>query len=285
MTERGTLGIIACGGELPIAIAESAREAGRKVFLLAMQGLAAAEDVKPFPHAWGSFGEVGKGLKALHEAGVTDLTLAGKVVRPEWNAIKIDARGALYLPKVIAAAFKGDDALLRSLVAFFEKEGFRVIGTAEAAPDLIMPKGKLGRHAPTQAQIDDIAHGVKVARALGALDIGQAVAICNGLVLALEAAEGTDAMIARVADLPASARGTPSAPRGVLVKVPKPNQERRVDLPVIGMHTVERAAAAGLAGIAVEAGAALLMHRAKTIATADRLGLFLLGIEPGAYPE
>ena len=284
MVGSGRLGIIAGGGELPIAIAESARAAGREVFVFALQGMAAEQDVNPFPHDWGSLGEVGKGMKSLRDAGVTEVTLAGKVSRPEWNAIKLDARGALALPKVVAAAMKGDDALLRVMVELFEKEGFRVIGTAEAAPNLVVPKGKLGRYAPTKDQESDIAIGVKVARALGALDIGQAVAICDGLVLALEAAEGTDAMIARIANLPAPVRGTAAKRRGVLVKTPKPKQERRVDLPVIGMHTIERVADVGLAGVAVEAGAALLLHRQKTIEAADRLGLFLIGFDAGAYP-
>ena len=284
MSGSGTLGIIAGGGELPAAIAESARAAGRDVFVFALQGMAVAQDVNPFPHAWGSLGEVGKGMKVLHEAGVSEVTLAGKVARPEWNAIKLDARGALALPKVVAAAMKGDDALLRVMVELFEKEGFRVIGTAEAAPDLVMPKGTLGRHAPTKAQENDIAFGVRAARALGALDIGQAVAVCDGLVLAVEAAEGTDAMIGRIASLPVAVRGTATSRRGVLVKAPKPKQERRVDLPVIGVHTIEKAAEAGLAGVAVEAGAVLLMHRRKTIEAADRLGLFILGFDTGAYP-
>lgn len=280
----GTLGIIAGGGELPAAIAESARAAGRDVFVFALQGMAQAQDINPFPHDWGSLGEVGKGMKVLRDAGVTEVTLAGKVARPEWNAIKLDAKGALALPKVVAAAMKGDDALLRVMVELFEKEGFRVIGTAEAAPDLVMPKGKLGRHALTKAQENDIAVGVKAARALGALDIGQAVAVCEGLVLAVEAAEGTDAMIGRIASLPTAVRGTKANRRGVLVKTPKPKQERRVDLPVIGVHTIEMAAEVGLAGVAVEAGAALLMHRARTIETADRLGLFIIGFDAGAYP-
>lgn len=282
MAVRGTLGIIAGGGELPIAIAESARDAGRSVFLIALQGIA-ARDVESFPHAWISFGQVSKCMKLLQDAGCGDVTLAGRVSRPEFSAIKVDARGALELPKVMAAAIKGDDALLRAMIALFEKEGFRVIGTAEAAPDLVVPKGKLGRHAPTKAQENDIAFGVKAARALGALDIGQAVAVCDGLVLAVEAAEGTDAMIARIATLPTSVRGTAAKRRGVLVKAPKPKQERRADLPVIGAHTIEKAAEAGLAGVAVEAGAALLMHRQKTIETADRLGLFIVGFDAGAY--
>jgi len=279
----GVLGIIAGGGELPIAIAESARAAGRDVFIFALQGMAAEQDVKSFRHAWGSLGEVGKGMKSLRDAGVSEVTLAGKVMRPEWGAIKLDARGAMALPKVVAAAAKGDDALLRVMVELFEKEGFRVVGTIDAAPDLIMPKGILGRHAPTKQQEVDIAVGVNAARALGSLDIGQAAVVCEGLVLALEAAEGTDAMIARIANLPSAVRGSAAKRRGVLVKAPKPAQERRVDLPVIGAHTIERCAEVGLAGVAIEAGAALLLHRKKTIEAADRLGLFLLGFHAGAY--
>jgi DUF1009 family protein len=190
----------------------------------------------------------------------------------------------LALPGVVMAAARGDDALLRHLMGMFEKEGFRVVGSAEAAKELVAPEGVLGKLTPNDQDRADIAHGVRVVHAMGMLDIGQAVAVCGGLVLSVEAAEGTDAMIDRILDLPPEVRGTPAARRGVLVKTPKPNQDRRVDLPVIGVKTIERASAAGLSGIAIAAGASLIMNRRKVTEAADRAGMFVVGLGPDAIP-
>lgn len=277
-----TLGIVAGGGELPLAIAESARASGRTLFVLRLAGT--EEGLSQFPGESVGIGELGKTLSLLRQNDCTEVTFAGRVSRPDWSGLKLDARGALSLPKVAAAALKGDDALMRAMIAIFEKEGFRVVGTAEAAPDLIAAAGIYGRHSPDGQALTDIAHARDVVRALGALDIGQAAAVADGLVLAVEAAEGTDAMLQRLPQLPKNLRGTELRRRGVLVKAAKPAQERRVDLPVIGVRTIELAAAAGLAGVAVEAGAALLMRKVKIVEAADRLGLFVTAFEPAAAP-
>jgi hypothetical protein len=283
-TMSGTLGIVAGGGELPIAIAQTARDKGRDVFILALEGAASESDVAAFPHGFVSIGEVGKAIKLLKGARCTEITLAGRVSRPDFGKLKLDTRGAMALPRVMAAAFKGDDALLRALLSLFEKEGFRVIGSAEAARDLLAPGGPLGKHKPTKDDNSDIQHALRVVRAMGTLDIGQAAVVCRGLVLAVEAAEGTDAMLARVAELPEALRGAAKQRKGVVVKAAKPHQERRVDLPVIGVRTVELVTAAGLAGIAVESGAALIMNRAAVAGRADRAGLFVYGFAPEEYP-
>jgi DUF1009 family protein len=175
--------------------------------------------------------------------------------------------------------------LLRALLAIFEKEGMRVIGSADAAPNLPAPAGALGRCKPNNDDDADIRHAIRVVAAMGALDIGQAAAVCRGLVLAVEAAEGTDAMLARLATLPDNLRGTSEDRKGVLVKAAKLLQERRVDLPVIGIRTVELAASAGLAGIAVESGAALIVNRARVTEMADRCGIFVYGFIPEDYPR
>ena len=278
----GRLGIITCGGDLPIAIAEAARARGQAVYLLALNGIAKPEDVAPFPHAWVSLGELGKAVRLLRDAGCSELTMAGNIVRPRWESIKPDARGVFALPGVLRAATKGDDALLRHLMGMFEKEGFRVVGSADAANELLAPEGLLGMRAPSDQDRDDIDLGLRVVRAMGTLDIGQAAAVCKGLVLAVEAAEGTDAMLSRIQNLPATVRGAPGWPCGILIKAPKPNQDRRVDLPVIGVKTVELVAAAGLAGIAIEGGASLIMNRRKVTEAADRAGVFVLGLRHGA---
>jgi DUF1009 family protein len=273
----GKLGIIAGGGDLPVAIAESARQSGRDVFVLAITG--AESDFAGYPFEPIGIGELGRCFSLLHTQGCDAVTMAGKVSRPEWKNVRVDARGVLALPKIIAAALKGDDALLRMLLAMFEKEGFRVIGTAEAAPELIATAGVYGRHKPDAQATDDIASALRIVRRMGELDIGQAAVVCEGLTLAVEAAEGTDAMLERLPHLPRNLRGAPDDRRGVMVKAPKPEQERRVDLPVIGVRTVELCAAAGLSGIAVEAGAALVVRKAKIVEAADRLGLFVCGLD------
>lgn len=280
-----TLGIIAGGGDLPIAIAKSAQQCGRPIFVLALEGMASTTAVSAFPHAFVSLGELGKAIRLLKEAGCSEITLAGKVSRPEFSRLKLDARGALALPRVMAAAAKGDDALMRSVLAIFEKEGMRVVGSADAALGLLAPKGALGKYVPAEDDDGDILHGIRVVATLGALDIGQGAVVCQGLVLAVEAAEGTDAMLTRVAGLPGALRGTPEHRRGVLVKATKPHQERRVDLPVVGVRTMELASAAGLRGVAIEGGAALIVDLPRVVEAADRSGIFLFGFSPEDYPR
>lgn len=276
------LGIIAGGGELPIAVAEAAMAAGRSVFILALKG-SADDSVERFSHEWNTLGEVGRAMKLLRAHGVSEVLLAGKVARPRFSEVKLDAKGVMVLPKVVAAARKGDDALLRCMVSLFEDEGFRAIGVAEAAPALLAGEGVLGRVKPREDDLADVAVAVKVVRTMGALDIGQAAAVCAGLVLAVEAAEGTDRMIARVAELPEAIRGVPGKLKGVLVKAPKPLHDGKTDLPVIGTDTVKNVAAAGLAGIAIEAGAALIMNRAGVIKASDEAGIFVMGFARDAY--
>jgi DUF1009 family protein len=204
----------------------------------------------------------------------------GNVSRPDFSALIPDLRGLAVMPAAIAAARKGDDALLRLMLGEFEKEGFAIEGAHEVMDDLTLAAGPLGRCTPSSQDVADVERALEVARSLGALDVGQAVAVCRGLVLAVEAQEGTDAMLARVAVLPEAIRGRPGAPAGVLAKAPKPIQETRVDLPTIGPATVQAAARAGLAGIAGEAGRLLVLDREAVVSLADELGLFIVGVEP-----
>jgi hypothetical protein len=254
----GALGLIAGGGDLPRAVAQSAREAGRAVFVVALRGSLVENWVEAFPHQFVSLGEPGRALKALAEAGAGEILLAGRVDRPKFADLKLDAKGVLVLPRVIAAARQGDDALLR----------------------LVVDAGALGRLSPNADHLADIARGFAIVRALGVLDVGQAAAVCEGLALAVEAAEGTDAMIARIAGLRNNLRGTVTARRGVLVKALKPTQDSRTDMPVIGVETVRNAAGVGLAGIALEAGKSLIVDKRAVAAEADRLGIFVAGITP-----
>jgi len=273
------LGLIAGGGGLPVEIAEHCERAGRPLFVVRLKGFAGPA-LAPYAGAEIGLAELGKCFKALKRAGCEAVCLAGIVKRPDFAALVPDFRGLAVLPAAIAAATKGDDALLRLLIGEFEKEGFSVEGADEVMDDLSLPAGPLGRHAPDAAAAQDLAQALQVARAIGRLDVGQAAVVCRGLVLAVEAQEGTDAMLTRVADLPAAIRGAPGAACGVLAKAPKPIQETRVDLPTIGLATVRGAARAGLAGIAGEAGRLLVLDREETVALADELGLFIVGVEP-----
>jgi UDP-2,3-diacylglucosamine hydrolase len=272
-----TLGLVCGGGDLPRAVAESARASGRAVFVVALRGMC-GEWAEEFPHDWVSLGEPGRALKALSTAGVGAVLLAGRVERPKFSELKLDAKGVMILPRVIAAARQGDDALLRLLVGLFEDDGFRAVSVAEAAPGLVVDKGPLGGIAPNDDHKADIARAFAIVRALGALDIGQAAVVCEGLALAVEAAEGTDAMIARVGQLRDNLRGTPQKKRGVLVKALKLTQDAKTDMPVIGVETVRRVAEVGLAGIALEAEKSLIVDKRAVAAEADRLGLFVAGV-------
>ncbi|MFI4964632.1 MAG: LpxI family protein [Caulobacterales bacterium] len=273
------LGLVAGGGSLPVEIAEHCQQSGRPLFVIRLKGFAGGE-LEPYAGAEIGLAELGKCIKALRRAGCEAICLAGNVARPDFAALMPDLRGLAALPGAIAAARKGDDALLRFLVGEFEKEGFAVEGAHEVMDDLGLGAGLLGRVAPCAEHAADIAQAMDVARTIGRLDAGQAAVVCRGLVLALEAAEGTDALLARVAELPAALRGRRGAPLGVLAKAPKPTQETRVDLPTIGPATVEAVARAGLAGIVGEAGALLVLEREAVIALADQLGIFVVGLEP-----
>jgi DUF1009 family protein len=268
------LGILAGGGVLPARVAEAARAAGRAVFIVGLQGYAEARVIAPFPHAMIRIGAGGHILAALRQHGCRDLVLVGPVRRPSLLDLRPDAEGARILARIGRAAFAGDDGLLAAVIRVLNEEGFRVLGAHEILAEALGPRGLLGTAAPDAQAMADIARGVAVVRALGAVDVGQGCVVQQGIVLAVEAAEGTDAMLARAATLARPGYG------GVLVKLVKPGQDRRADLPTIGPATLKAAAAAGLRGVAFEAGGTILAERSMTIATADAAGLFLLGLDP-----
>jgi len=272
------LGLIAGAGGLPAEVANHCRKAGRPYFVVRLRGIA---DDATLGHPGEEVGiaELGKCFKLLRREGCEAVCFAGIVQRPNFAALKPDMRGAAALPGIIAAARHGDDALLRKILDEFRKEGFAVEGVHEAVGAMTLPLGLLGRRSPGSDHKGDIERALVVAREIGRLDVGQGAVVCEGLVLAVEAQEGTDSMLRRVADLPTAIRGTPERPRGVLAKAPKPIQEIRVDLPTIGVATVRGAARAGLAGIVGEAGRLLIVDREATIEAANDMGLFILGVE------
>lgn len=268
------LGILAGAGELPLRVVEACRAAGRPCFVLAFEGSADPAVAAAAPHAWVRLGAAAEGLRLLRENGVGELVMAGGIRRPSLLQLRPDWRSAKFFARIGYRAL-GDDGLMKAIIRELEQvEGFRVVGLDGILGATLAPEGPLGRHAPDPQARDDIAHGFRIIAALGALDIGQAVVVQQGLVLGVEAIEGTDALIERCGAL------RREGPGGVLVKGTKPGQERRADLPTIGPRTVAAAAASGLRGIAVEAGSTILVDRAELIAAADRAGLFVAGIVP-----
>jgi DUF1009 family protein len=273
------LGLLAGGGDLPLAIARRCEAEARPFHILRMLDNA-DEGTQRFEHSDVPLGAFGQMIAILREHGCDAVCLAGNVGRPDFAALQADAYAQAALPAIVAAAAQGDDALLRAVLAIFEGEGFAVEGADAILAGDAMPAGALGRIAPSEAALADIGKALDIATATGALDIGQGAVVCDGLVLAVEAQEGTDAMLARVAELPTAVRGTAAARRGVLAKTPKPIQDRRVDMPVIGPRTIENAAAAGLAGVAGRIDSMILIDRPAIIEAADRLGLFVWGQAP-----
>jgi DUF1009 family protein len=271
---RPALGILAGGGPLPGRVAAAARAAGRPVFIAALDGFADRAVVAPYPHEFVRLGAAGRLLQLLRENHCRDLVIIGPVRRPSLFDLRPDAEGARILARIGRAAFGGDDGLLAAVVKVLADEGFCVLGAHEILAEVLAAPGLLSAAAPDEQARLDINRGIAVLRALGAADVGQACVVQQGIVLAVEAVEGTDAMLARCRGL---AR---PGPGGLLVKLAKPGQDRRADLPTIGPGTVRGAAAAGLRGIAFEANGTILTDRDTMIAEADAAGLFLIGIEP-----
>ena len=248
------------------------------MFIVALQGFAEPAVVEPWSHMTLRMGAAGSIIAALRTQGCEDLVLVGPVRRPSLLDLRPDAEGAKLLARIGRAAWSGDDGLLAAVVRVLGEQGFRVLGAHEVLTEAVAPAGQLGRVAPDALALSDVGRAVDVVRALGTVDVGQGCVVQGGVVLAVEAIEGTDAMLARAAGLRQPGRGP-----GVLVKLVKPGQDRRADLPTVGPRTVLAASAAGLAGIAFEAGGTLLTDTGQCIAEADRTGLFLLGIDPASF--
>lgn len=265
------LGIIAGGGDVPRQLILRCAEETRGVFVVAVEGETDASTIEGIPHIWTRIGAVGNAIERMREAGVRDLVFAGKIGRPKLSNIMPDALGAKLLAKLGLSLLGGDSKIFKTIVAFFEAEGFRIIGIHDIMQGMVATRGAIGKHAPDTQAMDDITQGVRIALAIGEMDIGQAVIIKQSLVLGVEAVEGTDALIERCSLLSGEGKG------GVLIKACKPIQEQRVDLPTIGRNTVELLHKAGFAGIAVEAGRSLLADRNETIRLADELGIFIFG--------
>jgi DUF1009 family protein len=272
------IGLIAAGGVLPFAVADSLIARGISPVFFALRGVCDPVQVARFRHHWISIGQLGRLAKLLRAESCRELVFIGALVRPALSEIRLDWKTLRAMPSVLKAFRGGDDHLLSSVGRILEKDGFRMVGIKDAAPDLLMPQGCLTRAAPNADASADIARGLEVLRALSPFDIGQAAIVVDGHVLGVEDIEGTDGLLARVARLRAEGRIRARPGRGVLVKAPKSGQDLRFDLPTLGPRTIEGTAAAQLAGIAIVAGNTIVAEPQAMIEVADRAGLFVTGL-------
>jgi DUF1009 family protein len=273
------LGIIAGGGLLPVRVAEAVAASGRPVVVAVLESHGDAAAFPRFPARAFRWGLAATMLAWLKEQGVRQVVLAGTVSRPSVLSLRPDAAGVKLLARVGRAAFTGDDSILRAVMKVLAEDGFEVLGAQQVLAGLLPPAAHLAGPAPDDLARADIQRGIAVCRALGAVDVGQGCVVQQGLVLAVEAIEGTDAMLARAGTLQRE------GPGGVLVKALKPGQSRLADLPTIGPRTVDGAKEAGLRGLAFEAGGTILLERDATIARAAAAGIFLLAFDPAEFSE
>jgi DUF1009 family protein len=271
------LGIICGAGTVPYAVADAVVRRGRPVVLFALRGWADATAVKTYRHHWIALGQFGRFCRLAHAECCRDIVLVGGLVRPSILQLRLDWGTLTQMPTIIRSFRGGDDHLLSGMGRMFENAGFQVIGAHDVAPEITAPVGALGRFSPDAAAQDDVGRGFALLTATSAFDVGQAAVIAGHRVLAIEAAEGTDAMLDRITAMREAGRIAFAAGAGVLVKAPKRRQDRRFDLPSIGPDTVTRAARAGLAGIAVIARATIVAEPQRLIDAADNAGLFVVG--------
>jgi DUF1009 family protein len=283
-TTHLTLGIIAGGGDAPKRLMAACRRMKRPFVVLALEGQTDKDiadighEGEVITHTWVPLGAAQAALDYARAHHVQDIVMIGRVRRPSLSELKPDALMMKKLTRIGLSLF-GDDGLLKAIAKEMESEGFRIIAAQDIFADFLMPDGVLGDHAPDELALSDIARGVHVVSELGRLDIGQAVIVQQGIILGLEAVEGTDALIRRAGLL------RRDGPGGVLVKLIKPQQDRRFDLPSLGVETVREAIAAGLRGIVGQSNATLFLDRDATIAAANAGELFIMGVTPNPIIE
>lgn len=276
-TGQRKLGIIAGGGSIPKKLIEFCKKNKRDYFVLAIEGNADKNLIDDsVPHQWIRIGQAGTGFKRFHDEKVQDVIMIGTIRRPGFFDLMPDLRTTAFFAKIGMKSL-GDDGILRALVKEIESEGMAVKGVHEVLPEILVKKGVLGRHKPDKQAEADIRRGIEVALELGKLDVGQAVIVQQRLVLGVEGIEGTDELIRRCGDYRRKGEG------GVLVKLRKPQQDMRIDLPTIGPRSVTRAKESGLRGIALHAGNGLIVDEDEVIRLADKEGLFVIGVDPGEY--
>ena len=275
MTETNSkLGIVAGGGVLPQLLIKHCIAQNRPFFVLAIENNADRAIFTPdIPHQWIRIGQAGTGFKRFAEEQVTEVVLIGTIHRPTLADLVPDLRTAAFFARIGMKSL-GDDGILRAVVKEIESENMRVVGIHEVMPELLVKEGLLTKNKPDKQALADIERGAKVAYELGRLDVGQSVIVQQGLVLGVEGIEGTDELIKRCGAYQRKGVG------GVLVKLRKPQQDMRIDLPTIGTRTIEALHQAGMRGIAIHAGNALMVNEPEVLDLADKYGMFIMGIVP-----
>jgi len=270
--EVSPLGLIAGKGDLPRLLVEECKAQGRPIYILALEGQTEDSLIQNENHLWSRIGEVNKALKYFRQNNVKEVIMAGGIQRPSLRDIRPDLRGALWLAKIGTKAL-GDDNILKVIISLIESEGLKIVGAHEIIQNALTLEGILGKFQPDKQATSDINHGINILKTMSDLDIGQAIVVQQGLVLGIEAIEGTDALIERAGSLKRNGEGP------VLIKIAKVSQENRVDLPTIGPETIKNLHRAGIQGIAIEAGRSLFLHQSETIRLADDYGIFIQGIK------
>ena len=279
--DNSPVAIVCGGGSLPFAVAAAVLRRGRPVFLLPIEGWADSHAVAAYPHAWMTLGQFGRAQRLAKNAGCRDVVCIGTLQRPSLRSMKLDWATVQMLPRLYRLYRGGDDHLLSGVSRLVEEQGFRLLGAHEVAPEILVPAGLLSRRRPSAGHLADAARGFALLEAVGLFDVGQAAVVWDNRVVAIEGAEGTDAMLNRVAELRRSGRIRLGEGSGVLVKASKPGQERRLDLPAIGPTTIEGVREAGLAGMVLRADEVVMAEPDVLVAVADKAGLFILGAAPG----
>jgi len=277
--DTGPLAVVCGGGSLPFTVADAVMKRGRRAVLFAIEGWADPERIRAYPHHWASLGRFGWFCRTARAEGCRDVVFIGSLIRPPIWQLRPDLKTLRLLPRILRLFHGGDDHLLSGIASIFEEHGFRLIGAHEIAPEILMPEGVLGRQTPSSRDRADIERGLALLNATSPFDIGQGAVVADARVIAIEAAEGTDGMLARVEQLRRAGQLEAASGRGVLIKAAKRHQDRRLDLPSIGPQTVEGAKRAGLAGIAVTAGSTILADPNRIAAVADRENLFVVGVQ------
>jgi len=281
--KAGSLAIICGGGSIPAAVAEAVARRGRRPVMFGIKGWADAAVIGRYPHHWIAIGQAGRFFRLARAEQCREVLFIGTVLRPPIAQLRLDWQTIKSMPGLIRAYRGGDNRLISGVASIAERGGLRVVGVKDVAPEVLVPEGVLGRHRPSDRDQADIARALDVIAALGPFDVGQAAVVAGNNVLGVEAAEGTDNLLSRIAELRRLGRVTAPPGTGVLVKAPKPGQDRRLDLPSIGPKTIENVARAGLAGLAVTAGSTMIAEPDAVTAAADREGVFLVGVrEDGA---
>jgi len=266
------IGIIAGGGALPEKLANACKNDGKEVFIIALEDQSTSRKMEDYPCEWIKMGQVKYGIDILRREGIEHLVFAGPVRRPSLRELKLDSWA---MSKVIKLGLRwlGDDSILSALVKTLEEEGFHIHGPEKLLANSLCKAGPYGKHLPTEVQWEDIKHGIKIARGIGKLDIGQSAVVQQGIVLGVEGVDGTDALIRRCGPLQRSGKGA------ILAKTCKPQQERRIDLPTIGLRTVSALVKNGFSGVVIEANKTLVLDEEALTALANESGLFVYGIE------